>query len=102
METLDVKIRKPIYGNYVYISSTMVEMAIRMGAMMRIAVPNGTAIVDPVEWKKKGKIMKKVFRFPNNPLTLYGGYVPLSPKSKGKIMAVITEEKPKVKQTKLF
>ena len=91
-----VNIRKPIYGNHVYINSTVVNNAIRAGAMLEIVIPNGRTIVDPKEWKARGDIMKKVFRFPNNPMILYGGNVNFPSQSKGEIV------KKEEKQQRLF
>lgn len=77
MRTVDVRIVKPVYGTFVYIRDKYVEMAIEKGAMLRISIPQGVAIVDPKEWKKNGKVMKKVFKIPSKPMILYGGNVPL-------------------------
>jgi uncharacterized protein YcgI (DUF1989 family) len=77
MKLVKVTIRKPMYGNYVYINGTFIDKAIRAGAMMEITVPAGKAVVDPKKWKANGKIMKKVFRIPDHPMILYGGEVPV-------------------------
>lgn len=72
---IKVNIRKPLFSNYVYIRASTVERAIRLGEKMQVTVPNGTAIVDPVEWKKTAKVMHKVFKFADNPMVLYGNNV---------------------------
>lgn len=77
-----VRINKPLYGNYVYINAEVVNKAIRRGVMIQIVVPKGSAIVDPKQWKANGRVMKKVFKRPNDPMILYGGNVPL-PAEKG-------------------
>jgi len=100
MVVVKVNIKKPIYGNYCYIRASIVDKAIKDGAMLEITIPRGKAIVDPVKWKEEGKVMKKVFKFPDNPLVLYGGSVPLEGLPSGK---VTSKEKEEVnKQATLF
>ena len=77
MRPVDVTIKKPLFGTFVYIRDKYVNLAIRLGVPMRVTIPQGTALVDPVKWKKEGKRMEKVFRNPNEPMVLYGGHVPL-------------------------
>lgn len=91
-----IEIKKPLYGNYVYIWEKVLNRAIRQKAMLEIRVPKGSAVVDPREWKKNGKRMEKIFRKPNEPMILYGGNVPIPEPEK--------PEKPKVEklQTSLF
>lgn len=77
------------------------EKAIRLGVKLEITIPSGKATVDPVEWKKEGKIMKKVFKFADNPMILYGNWVPVPyVEKKGKV--VKTKEEPLDIQQKLF
>jgi hypothetical protein len=92
MQVITVNIKKPLYGNFVYVNGNIVEKAIRTSSMLEIVIPNGRAIVDPKMWKENGKIMKKVFKIPNNPMTLYGGNVPIPPISKGKVITKIKEK----------
>jgi len=101
MKIISVNIRKPIYGNHVYINATVVNKAIAMGAMLEITVPNGKAIMDPKKWKARGDIMKKVFLYPDNPMILYGGNVDIPPPFKGKITTP-EKEKAELKQIKLL
>lgn len=100
MKLVTVDIRKPLYGNYVYLRKEIIDRAISAGAMMEVVIPSGRAIVDPVKWKAEGKIMKKVFRFKNNPMILYGNWVNV-PSSKGKIIDK-SELKTENKQPTLF
>lgn len=100
MKTIAVKIKKPLYGSYVYINGHIVDKAIRIGAKLEIEIPNGKAIVNPIEWKANGKIMKKVFKFPDNPMTLYGGHV-LKNNLNGKVID-LEVEKLKERQPKLI
>ena len=101
MRTVTIEIKKPLYGNYVYINSTTIDRAINTGSMLEIIVPRGRAIVDPRKWKANGQVMRKVFKYPDHPMILYGGNVPIPSDSKGK---VITPEVKMVedKQAKLF
>ena len=82
---LTVEITKPLYGNFVYINASILDRAIKEGVKVQVTVPNGTAVIDPAEWKATGKKMEKVFNFPDHPMILYGGNVPL-PAPKGKIV----------------
>ena len=101
MKVITVDIKKPLYGNYVYINGTIVNRAISSGAMLEIIVPAGRAIVDPRKWKENGRVMKKVFKYPDNPMILYGGNVPVPPSTKGRIINPEVEKK-LAEQPKLF
>ncbi len=97
MKIHTIRIRKPLYGNYCYINGDKLNKAIREGAKLEITLPNGSAVVDPQEWKNNRQIMKKVFKFANNPMILYGGWVPIPP-PKGEVIE--TKEKEEVKKEK--
>ena len=103
MKTISVNIKKPLYGNFVYINGNVITKAIEHGAWLEITIPKGRAIVDPRQWKETAikieKVMKKVFKFPDNPMILYGGSVPL-PAIKGEVVKSLILEPSK--QTKLF
>lgn len=88
MNLVTVNIKKPLYGTYCYIRSEIVDGAIRSGSKMEVILPKGKSIEDPVEWKKTGKVMKKVFKFPDNPMILYGNYVKLQNIPEGKVVEV--------------
>jgi len=75
MENIVVKIRKPLYGTFCYIRGSIVEQAIREKKNLKITIPQGSAIMDPNDWKKKCRMMKKVFKFERSPMILYGNYV---------------------------
>ncbi len=77
MKTVDVIIKKPLYGTFVYIRSEVVEKAIKAKVMLSITIPQGTAVVDPVKWKEGSKRMQKVFKIPTRPMVLYGNSVPI-------------------------
>lgn len=98
MKLLTINIKKPLYGNYVYINESTLKKAFAQGGKIQVTIPSGSAIIDPVEWKKNGKRMEKVFKIPGHPMVLWGGFVPV-PASKGKILKEKVEEN---KQTKLF
>lgn len=98
---ITVNIKKPLYGNHVYINGSIVEKAIRIGAKLEIIVPKGSAIVDPLDWKNNKDMMKKVFLYPDRPMILYGGTVNVnSGDKKGEIIKEEIKESPK--QFKLF
>ena len=105
---IKVNIRKPLYGNFCYIRSSVVDKAIREGQEMQVTVPNGTAIMDPVRWKETGKIMKKVFKYKDTPMILYGNFVrvplpqPTEKKETVKKEIVVEEVQVSEKQLKLF
>ena len=86
MKIITVNIRKPLFNNYVYINGNTLDRAINQGAKVEITIPNGKAIVDPLVWKNTGKIMKKVFKIPGCPMTLYGNFVNVPIKEKGIIL----------------
>jgi hypothetical protein len=106
MENVKVDIRKPIdgkFGTHVYIRDIYVEQAIRKGVKLEITIPSGKGVVDPVAWKNRGDIRKDVFLRPNEPMVLYGGFVPVVPINKKKVTTtkvttIVIEEE----QTKLF
>lgn len=77
IETVDVTIRKPLYDNFVNIRDTYLRTAIRQGKLLRVTIPQGTAVVDPREWVATGKVSYQVFLRPDEPMKLVGNYVPL-------------------------
>lgn len=89
MRVIDVTIKKPLYGNKVYIRDKYIRDAIRENAMLRISIPQGTAIHDPREWKSTGDKMEKVFNIPDKPMILWGNHVNVE---------VVEEKKPKKKK----
>lgn len=75
---VSIEIKKPLYGNFVYIRKEILNAAIRQGNQLEIIVPKGRAVVDPSLWKKSGRKMEKVFRFKDKPMILFGANVPLN------------------------
>ncbi len=87
MEVIKINFRKPLYDNFINLNGAIVEKAIRERKMLDITVPNGTAIVDPNEWKRTCKISKKVYKYKDRPMILYGNNVPIPvPKKAAKII----------------
>ena len=77
---VEVTIHKPLFGMYVNIRDTYLKAAIKEKSLLKITIPQGTALVDPRKWmdgKYGGKRVEQVFKIPNVPLVLYGGFVPL-------------------------
>ena len=101
MKTIAFNIKKPLYGNFIYLRASLVDKAIQTGAMLDITIPRGRTLADPAEWKRTGKVMKKVFLRPEDPMVLIGNYLHLSNDTRGQ---VITPEikKQEVSQLKLF
>lgn len=89
---IEIEIKKPLYGNYVYIRESILNKAIRSGNQLLVIVPKGKAVVNPTEWKRKGQRMSKVFLRPDEPMILYGGNVPIE----------LPKVEPLVKQGKLL
>jgi hypothetical protein len=83
MKLLTIDIRKPLFGNFVYLRDIYIDRAIRQKTKIRVKIPNGEAIIEPAKWKnwaiKNNKVMKKVFKFPDNPMVLYGGWLKAIP-----------------------
>ena len=71
----DIEIRKPLYDNFVYIYDSVLNRAIRNHRLLRIKIPEGIGIHNPVNWIKTGKKMEKIFLRPDEPMILYGNYV---------------------------
>jgi hypothetical protein len=79
MDTIEVKINKPLYGNFVYIRELYISQAIRKNKKLKIVIPNGIGIHDPKEWRDTGKKMEKIFRIPSMPMVLWGNEVKVGP-----------------------
>ena len=101
-ETYYITIKKPLYGNYVYIRHEVLRdahMAYQKGARVVVKIPQGEGEIIPLEWKKNGKVMKKVFLRPDEPMVLYGGFVPLPGVAGSKVEKKVKQEDI---QSKLF
>ena len=75
---IEIFIQKPIYSNFVYIYDKYLKQAERNGDRLHIKTPKGEIVCTPEQWRRQAKIMKKVFKRPNEPMTLIGNYVPIS------------------------
>jgi hypothetical protein len=73
--TVEIIIHKPLYGSFCYIRDLYVNNAIKYNKKLKITIPQGTFLCDPVEWKESGKQIEKVFLKPNEPMVLWGNYV---------------------------
>jgi hypothetical protein len=74
------KIKKPLYGNFVNLRKSLLLRAIKDGELIKITIPQGSAIVSPVWWIKTGKEVEQVFKIPDRPMKLVGNYVEIKPK----------------------
>ncbi len=94
MPIYHIDIKKPMFDNYVYIREETLKKAARYkkdGWKVVVRIPQGEGEIDPLEWYKNGKRMEKVFLRPNEPMVLYGGYVPI-PKAKPEKEKPLSEE----------
>ena len=74
---MKINIKKPIHSTYIGINETKINRAINLGEKLEITIPQGTGTADPKEWMKTGRMFKKVYLFPDNPMTMYANYVPI-------------------------
>lgn len=88
---IEITIKKPLYGSFVYIRDTVLRQAVRRGNQIKITIPQGTMIHNASNWIKSGKRMEKIFKRPDEPMILWGNNVFKSETSKSE-----------PKQTKLF
>ena len=75
MGAIDIYIHKPLYATFCYIRQEFIQRAIREGKQLRIKIPQGTYLIDPHDWMKNAKKMEKVFKYPDNPMILWGNHV---------------------------
>ena len=74
---LDIEIKKPLFGTFCYIRKEAVDHALKYKKLLRITIPQGVGIISPKDWLKEAKYMEKVFMRPDEPMKLYGNYVPV-------------------------
>lgn len=98
---IKVTINKPVYGNFVYIRNTYIAQAWKSKVMLEITVPNGTGIMDPIEWVKTGKRMEKVFKKVDEPMILYGNNV-IIPEHQYKMSQTSLKKKQKKEKEEIF
>lgn len=72
---IEVFIKKPIHGNFVFIRDKYLNKAESACEKLRIRTPKGERICTPAEWKRNAKYMEKVFLRPDEPMKLWGNYV---------------------------
>jgi len=80
MEPIKVTFRKPIYstasGDFCYVRDVYINQALKENRPLQITSPNGVWTGTAQEWMKNSKRMDKVYKRPNEPMILYGNYVP--------------------------
>ena len=74
------KIKKPLYDNFVNLRKSLLLRAIKDGELIKVSIPQGSAIVSPVWWLKTGKEVEQVFKIPDRPMKLVGNFTPIKPK----------------------
>lgn len=84
-EYVEVTIHKPLFGTFCNIRDIYIQQATREGKMLKITIPQGTAIVDPREWIRTGKTVYQVFRDVNHPMCLIGNTVPINVAPKNEV-----------------
>lgn len=85
---VEVNIRKPLYGTFVYIREEHITYAKKHGIPLKITIPHGTFTISHDDWMKNAKRIEKVFLRPDQPMVLWGNHV-------------IKGEKPKPKQEEI-
>ena len=68
---VDVDIRIPLKDNFVNIRESIILNAQKEHKLMRVNVPDGSALWEPDEWRKDAQITYKKFKY-DTPLKLYG------------------------------
>lgn len=78
---INIEIKNPLYVHgmrpFVYISDKYIKKAKKTGKLLRIKTPFGTGIVSYKDWLTNAKFMEKVFLRPDEPMKLWGNYVPV-------------------------
>ena len=73
------EVEKPIWeGDGIIdigIRESILQDAIRRHDTIEVRYKGNRAFIDPKEWMKNGKLMLKVFRFPDNPMRLWEGRI---------------------------
>ena len=79
MIPITVVIKKPLSVSngipFVSIRDKTLLQAIRQGRNIRVITSLKIATHDPEEWMRTGKLIKKTFKFIDNPMTLYANYI---------------------------
>lgn len=83
---ITVHINKPVYDTYVYVRAKYIKQALENGEELKISCPTAERICSPNEWLHEGapNKIKKVFRYVDKPMTLYGNYIEI-PKTDKKV-----------------
>jgi hypothetical protein len=74
MRFIEIEIREPLFGNFVYIRDKYIREAFETGSFLKITTPHGTGYHSPKEWMKDAKKMEKEFKIPGKPMILYGNH----------------------------
>ncbi len=77
---MEIKIRKPIYGNYCSIREKYLLEAKRNNEPIVLTLPNGTCTVDPKWWMKTGTLIEKEFKIPGVPMRMWANHAPIKSK----------------------
>jgi len=84
---IHINILKPLHGTFCYIrEDTIINRAILLREKVKVTLPQGSAVIDPAEWKKTGKRLEKVFKFEGRPMILWGNYLDIPNKAQQKLL----------------
>lgn len=74
-QSYHVHINKPIYGTCVALNDAIIKYAKNHNRRLIISCPKAKESVTPDEWVQRSIIIKKVFRYPDNPMILWQGII---------------------------
>lgn len=77
-----VHIKKPIYGQCVAISDAIIKEAETHHRLLLLTCPGAQETISPADWMRKSKVLRKVFRYPDNPMVLWIGTIGKLPDEK--------------------
>lgn len=70
-----IHIKKPIYGTTVALNDKIIREAIRLNRILCIKTKGAYEEISPKAWMAKSIKIKKEFRIPGKPMTLWQGHV---------------------------
>jgi hypothetical protein len=76
-----IHIKKPIYGTTVALNDAIIKYARNHNRRLIVSCPKAKESVTPDEWVARSTIIKKVFRYPDNPMILWQGTIRQEPDS---------------------
>lgn len=74
-EVWRIHIKKPIYGHCVAINAAVLMKAHALKRRIIVSCPGAEEETTPQEWMWKGQKIQKVFRIPDQPMTLWQAHI---------------------------